>query len=88
MKLTISDARVNVRAQFAAGGSVLAETVSSSSAFAIDLIIESDGQRDKLEHLVRVAHASCFAEATLTKAVPLTVTNTINGQSYVQRPAD
>lgn len=53
---------------------------SSSSAFEIELFVESQAPNDVVQDLVRTAHAGCFAEASLIQPVPLTIQNTVNGK--------
>ena len=85
MRIELRDARVTVRGRFHADGSVLRETVSSGSAFDVDLAIEADAPDETLEKLVRVAHRGCFAEASLLQPIELHRTDTINGKR-VTRP--
>jgi hypothetical protein len=80
--VTLKDARASVNGTFTSEGSVLQGTVRAHSAFAVELWIDSDAPREELEKLVRVAHANCYAEATLVQPVRLEVVNHINGETY------
>lgn len=81
LKVTFTDARVNVRAHWTSEGSVFAGTISSRChALESHVEIASDDDPARVAALVRNAKGGCYAEATVAGAVPLYSTVVLNGR--------
>lgn len=48
--------------------------------FEVEISLESDEEPDKVAELIRLARRMCFTEKALMGSVPVSVTQTINGQ--------
>lgn len=84
MKVALASASATVRGTFVSEGSILQGTARARSSFLVELSLQSNAPRDTLENLVGIAHASCYAEATIREPVHLEIVNRINGDAYVQ----
>jgi organic hydroperoxide reductase OsmC/OhrA len=81
IKVPMKDAKVKVRSIFHMEGSALKGTLKGScKGFQIDLHVESDAPRKKLDKLIKIAHNSCFLEDALSKAINIEYQNYINGE--------
>jgi organic hydroperoxide reductase OsmC/OhrA len=81
LKIPLKDAKVNVKSVFHMEGSALKGTLNGScKEFLIDLHVDSDAPRKKLDKLIKVAHNSCFLEDALARAVNIQANNYLNGE--------
>ncbi len=48
--------------------------------FEVDISLESDETPEKVAELIRLARQMCFTEKALMGSVPVSVTQTVNGQ--------
>jgi hypothetical protein len=80
LKLGVDDERVRVVAHFEERGSILAGTKTGRClGFEIRLSVSSSETQDAIRALLRQAHATCYTEDVLTRAVSLTSTHFLNG---------
>ncbi len=83
MKIEIKNARVKVRFRKFLGDSVLKGTVYHRwDGVDTHLILESNADPSRLQHLIKNAKAGCFAEGLIEQKVPLNSTVEINGEPF------
>jgi hypothetical protein len=69
-----------VTARFRRTGSVLQGTARGECAgFAIRLRVRSTANREAVQRVLHLAHATCYTEACLQSAVPVEVRHELNG---------
>jgi len=79
--LSIRNDRVTVTAHFHEQGSVLrGDAEGFCDGFEVEISLESDESSEKIAELIRLARRMCFTEKALMGSVPVSVTQTINGQ--------
>jgi uncharacterized OsmC-like protein len=73
-----------VTAHFHEQGSVLrGDAEGFCDGFEIDILMDSDESREKLNELIALARKMCFTEKALTTSVPIKVKQNINGTTEV-----
>jgi len=79
--MSIRNDRVTVTAHFHEQGSVLrGDAEGFCDGFEVEISLESDEVPEKIAELIRLARRMCFTEKALMGSVPVSVTQTINGQ--------
>ncbi|MGH2583257.1 MAG: OsmC-related (seleno)protein [Anaerolineales bacterium] len=80
-KLAIRNERVNILARFLETGSILkGDKEGEAVGFEIELSIDSDEDEKEIMNLMRMAHRMCFAEDSLTRAMKLELSHSLNGK--------
>lgn len=81
LKVDVTEARCTVKAHWTSEGSVFDGTIQSH-CHAVELHTEvvSDDDPARVAAVIRNAEGGCYAQATVTQAVPITATTTFNGE--------
>jgi uncharacterized OsmC-like protein len=78
-RLSISNERVQVTANFHEQGSVLrGDAEGFCDSFEIHISMDSKEDQEKIVELIRLARRMCFTEKALTGSVPVSVTQSLN----------
>jgi uncharacterized OsmC-like protein len=73
-----------VTAHFHEQGSVLrGDAEGFCDGFEIEILMDSDESREKLNELIALSRKMCFTEKALTTSVPIKVKQNINGTTEV-----
>ena len=81
-KFKLRDPRVKVTARFHEQGSVLkGDKEGACDGFDVSIQIDSDEPREEILGLMRMAQGVCFAVDSITRPLPPTFKNTINGET-------
>ena len=79
-KLAIHNERVHVTAHFHEEGSVLrGDAEGYCDRFEIQMALDSDENEAEIKQLVQLAHRLCFAEKAVVGTVPISISQTLNG---------
>ena len=79
-KLAIRNERVQVTAHFHEEGSVLrGDAEGYCDRFEIQMALDSDENEAEIKQLVQLAHRLCFAEKAVVGTVPISISQTLNG---------
>ena len=82
MKVSFTQAKVQVDFDYFLRGSVLKGTVNSGcTEVRTHFEVESDEPSEKIRAVIKNAKQGCFAEQMVTAAVPLKSTVNLNGES-------
>ncbi len=88
LRIPLERAVVRVRGHFWREGSALASTLRAGcDGFELDLELESSAPPAEVARLVALARSACYVEQTLTAAVPVRATATLNGRP-LELPAE
>ena len=83
LKVSYSNPRVRVIAQYAREGAILAGTIRSwCESIRTELQLDSDEPRDRIAQLIRMAEASCFTLGTVRSSTPAELIVTVNGEPF------
>jgi len=83
LKVSYSNPRVRVIAQYAREGAILAGTMHSwCESIKTELQLDSDEPRDPIAQLIRMAEASCFTLGTVRSSTPAELIVTVNGEPF------
>jgi len=90
LKVALRGLRIRTRATWHSEGSVFAGTIASGcDGVESEIEIESPNQPALVAALIHSARGGCYAEAALTRPVPVTATATLNGRplDYASHPS-
>lgn len=80
-KLAIRNERVRVTAHFLESGSILkGDKAGAAQRYEVELALESEESEEDIAALMRLAHAMCFAEDSIAKAVEIETRHVLNGE--------
>lgn len=81
MKVSYSNPRIRVTAQYARDGSIIAGTIRSwCESIKTELELDSDEPIERVAQLIRMSEASCFTLGTVRSSTPTELVVTLNGQ--------
>lgn len=81
-KLSIRNEKAEVTAHFHEEGSVLrGDAEGYCDRFEIHISLESEEGIEEIRQLIRLAHRLCFAEKAVAGAVPIQISQQINGKT-------
>lgn len=81
LKVSYSNPRIRVTAQYARDGSIIAGTIRSwCESIRTELDLDSDEPAERVAQLIRLAEASCFTLGTVSGSIPTELVATVNGQ--------
>lgn len=81
MKVSYSNPRIRVTAQYARDGSIIAGTIRSwCESIKTELELDSDEPIERIAQLIRMSEASCFTLGTVRSSTPTELVVTLNGQ--------
>ena len=79
-KLSIRNEKVVVTAHFLESGSILrGDKNGEAQKFAVEMSMDSDEDEEAIRDLMRMAHAMCFAEDTVSREVTIDFEHRLNG---------
>jgi organic hydroperoxide reductase OsmC/OhrA len=80
MKVPIHRAHARVRAEFYEEGSVLRGTVTSGCTnVSLEVNVESSGDPQRIEQLMRAAEQNCYVSQAVVNPVPVQLVVNLNG---------
>jgi hypothetical protein len=83
LKVSYTNPRIRVTAQYAREGSILAGTIRSwCESIRTELDLDSDEPAERVGQLNRLAEASCFTLGTVRSSTPVELVATLNGQPF------
>jgi hypothetical protein len=79
-KVHFTKATITQTTRFYREGSALAGTITGGPVELVAKVnIESDEPLEKIQRLVRLAEASCYAQQSMAQPMPVTTVATLNG---------
>jgi len=83
LKVTYSNPRIRVTAQYAREGSILAGTLRSwCESVSTELKLDSEEPAERVAQLIRMAEASCYTLGTVKNSLSTELVATVNGKPF------
>ena len=83
MKMSVSNVRVKVSAQYHRAGSVLAGTAKAGcDSIRTELRLDTEEPSDRIADLIRMAEASCYTIGALREPTPCELVALVNDKPF------